>query len=175
VLLLADTIRFGNPRAKIGVDLTGISKPEGVKMIARRKGLDSAKSRVLETTSEHHVTIQPVLPGRHLRKGHPNLESDSSLLRKDSHGPDITNCCDHLIEECPDLRGLSAKVIRKLVPTAGMRLIAICEIAAAFLAMPQSWLFHRLLSRFHFTGLLRPSPERALPRDIGLPRAPQTM
>ncbi len=154
VLLVADEVRLGQPCAKIGVDVAGFGESERVKVVTRRKGLNSTKSRVLETAGEHHVTVQPVLPRRHLGKRHPNLKSDPSLLRKNTNRPDCADLSDNLVEERADLRPLSAKVIGKFVSTARMRLIAIREVAPTLFAMPQSWLlFHRCATRTRMARL----------------------
>lgn len=143
VLLVADEVRLGQPCAKIGVNVAGLGESEYVNVVTRRKGLNSTKPRVLETASEHHVTVKPGIPRRHLGKRHPNLKSDPSLLRENANRPDCADRGDDLVEERSDLRGPSAKVIGKFVPTARMRLIAIREVAPAFIAMPQSWSLHR--------------------------------
>jgi hypothetical protein len=143
VLLVADEVSLRQPCAKIGVYVAEFSESKLVKVVTRRKGLNSTKSRMLETAGEHHMAVQPVLPRRHLGKRHPNLKSDPSLFRKNANRTDCADHSDNLVEERSDLRALSTKVITKFVPTARMRLIAIRKVAPALIATPQSWLFHR--------------------------------
>src|SRR3954469_2049065 len=102
---------------------------------------------MLETAGEHDVTVQPVLAGRHLGEGHANLKSNARLFRKNANGPECADRGDNLVEECPDLRGLSAKVIGELVTTARMRLIPVREVAPTFIAVPEACLLHRCDTR----------------------------
>src|SRR3954468_11725381 len=102
---------------------------------------------MLVTAGEHDVTVQPVLAGRHLGERHANLKSNARLFRKNANRPDSADRCDNLVEECPDLRRLSAKVIAELVATARMRLIPVREVAPTFIAVPEARLFHRCDTR----------------------------
>src|SRR3954468_3844126 len=52
MLLLSDKVRLGQPCSKVGIDVAGLGEPECVKVIARRKSLNFAKSRMLETAGE---------------------------------------------------------------------------------------------------------------------------
>jgi len=68
VTLLANSVCFREPRAKLRVHITACGKPEGVNMIARRDGLHLVEARVLEPPREHNMAIEPIRPRCDLRK-----------------------------------------------------------------------------------------------------------
>lgn len=59
VLLGADQVRFGEPRAEVPIDVAHLHESKGVQVIPRRERLDAAKARVIETSGQHHVPVQP--------------------------------------------------------------------------------------------------------------------
>jgi len=139
VLLLPYQIRFGQPRSEGAVDVAQMDEAKFVQVISRRKRLDSAKARVFETSRKDHVPIQPLFARSDLCKGHPHLKSDPSLLGENSYGANRPNGCDDCVEESPNRWWLTTKVMSEGVAAAGVRLIAIGELASALLTSPQAW------------------------------------
>jgi len=137
VALLADSIGFGQPSAKLRVHITWGGKPEGVNMIAWRDGLDDAEARVLESPRQDDVAVEPIRSRCDLRKGHAHLESDASLFGKDANRAERADRGDYLVEKRSNLRPLAAEMMLQIVPGAGVRLVAVCEVAIALFALPQ--------------------------------------
>ena len=140
--LLANSICFSQPFAKLGVHITWFGQPEGVNMITRRNGLDRAEARMLEPPRQHDMAVEPIRPRCDLGKGHTHLKSNPSLLWKDAHLPKLANRRNDLIENGSNFRPLATEVVFKIVPAARVRLVAVCEVASAFLTLPQAGLFY---------------------------------
>jgi hypothetical protein len=113
-----------------------LAQAKDVHMVAERKGLDPVKTGVVESSGEHDVSVQPLLPPRYLREGHPDLKGNAGLLWQDSDRADGSHRRDDVIEERTDLRRLSPKMIGQMVPPAGVRLITVRELTSALLATP---------------------------------------
>ena len=105
-------------------------------MVARRDGVHLAEARVLQPSRKHNVAVEPIRSRRDLREGHAHLESNPGLLWKDAHGSESANCSNDLLKKCPNFRPLAAEVMLESVSPAGVRLVPIREIAAAFLTLP---------------------------------------
>jgi hypothetical protein len=65
------------------------------------------------------------------------VKGDSRLLSENLDRPDIADRGHHRIEERADFGRLSREVVLEIVPAAGVRLVAIRELATAPLAPPQ--------------------------------------
>jgi hypothetical protein len=113
-----------------------------VNVITWRDGLHVAETRVLQAARKHNVAVEPVRPRCDLREGHSHLESNPSLLRKDAHRPDCANCRNDLFEKRPNFWPLAAEVMVETVSPAGVRLVSVREIPAAFLTLPKRAMFH---------------------------------
>ena len=113
-------------------------------MIPRRDRLHPAKSRMLQPAREDEVTVEPLCARRHLRERHPHLESDPRLFGQNAHRTDRPDRRYDRVEERADFRPFALEMLFEVRPAAGMRLIAIRELAAALLAAPERRLvFHR--------------------------------
>ena len=60
-------VGFREPREEVPVDVAQLDESKCVQVIPRRERLDAAKARVIETSGQHHVPVQPAAPRRHLR------------------------------------------------------------------------------------------------------------
>ena len=107
-----------------------------MEVIPRRERLYAAKAGALEAPREDDVAIEPISARGHLREGHADVEGNPRFLGKDLHRPDVADGRHHGIEHLADARGLAREVVLQIVPTAGVRLIAIRELATAPLAAP---------------------------------------
>lgn len=143
MLLIPDPVRLGDPRPKFVIDLIGRRQAKRVQMISRRKRLDAAESRMLETSREDEVAIDPLAARGQLRERHANLEGDPRLLRQHAHRTHAFNGCDERIEQRANRRILAGEVMLEIVAAAGVRLIAVREIAAALLTAPERSLHSR--------------------------------
>lgn len=137
VFLLSHRIRLGEPRAKLGVDVSELFQAEGVQVVAWGERLDAAESGMLEPPCEHQVTIEPAAPRRHLRERHAHVKCDAGLFRKHFHRPDGANGGHHGVEQCANLRRLPGEMVREIVTSTGMGLIAIRELTTAACASPE--------------------------------------
>ncbi len=81
--LLADSIRFREPRNHFVVDLLQPFEAKSVKMISRRESLDAAKAGVFEATCQNNVAVDPVFPNDERGKTHSHLKCDPRFLRED--------------------------------------------------------------------------------------------
>ena len=136
--LLADLIRFDEPGGDFIVDFVHVLEAEGVKMISRRKGFDPPEARILQTTRQDDVTVDPVLPDRKGRKTHSDLESDPRLLRQNSDRAVCFREGEQFVEDRANLCWFAFKMRgERIGPMTGVRLISIRELAAAFWAAPQ--------------------------------------
>jgi hypothetical protein len=81
VALLADLIGFPEPAAKLCVQFVEPGQAEDVHVVPGRKSPDLAEPGMLEPARQDDVTVEPVLSGGDLGKGHPDLEGDPGLLR----------------------------------------------------------------------------------------------
>jgi hypothetical protein len=137
VFLLTDRVRLGQPAPELRVDVLQRREAEDVKVIPRRKRLYGAKAAALQAPGEDDVSIEPSATRSHLREGHANVERDAGLFGKDLDWTDLANRRHDRIEQCTNLGGLSGEVMLEVVTTAGVRLIAVRELATAPLAAPQ--------------------------------------
>jgi hypothetical protein len=139
VLLVPYQIGFREPPAEVRVDVAQARDSKCMHVISRRKRLDSAKARMVETSGKNHMPIQPSATWSDLRERHTHLKGDTSLLGQNSHGPNRSNGCNHLLIENPNRRWLAAEVVGQREAAAGVRLIPIGERASAILTSPQAW------------------------------------
>ena len=135
--LLADSIRFREPRSHFIVDLVDALESERVKMISRRESFDAPEARVLHASRENDVAVDPVLPNDERGKAHSDLESDPRLLGQDRDWSVLFRDFQQFVENGANIFGLTSKVRRERMPAAGVRLIAIGESAAAIGTTPQ--------------------------------------
>jgi hypothetical protein len=83
--LLADVIRFAEPRDHVGVEFFARRNREVVDLIARRDVLDLGESRVIQPAGEHDVAGNTVSPQADRGEAHAYLERDARLLREHTH------------------------------------------------------------------------------------------
>jgi hypothetical protein len=136
VTLLPYGVCFGQPCLELRVHISGRRKSKGVNMVTRRDALHFAEARVLQPPRKHNVAIEPIRSRRDLCERHSHLESNTSLLWKDAHRSESADGSNDLIEKCPNFRTFAAEVMLESVPPAGVRLISVREVAAAFLTLP---------------------------------------
>jgi len=135
--LFADPVGFGHPGAKVVVQVGRAGQPEDMNVIAWRNGLNLPKARMLQSPGENDVPVQPSAARRELRKRHAHLERYPRLFGQDAHRADRPNGRDDGVKQQADFRRLAMKMALELVPTAGMRLIAIRKLTAALAATPE--------------------------------------
>src|SRR5690242_12075863 len=80
MLLLADEVRLRHPAPKVGVDVARMREPEGVNVVPRRYGLNRTKARMIQSSREHDMPIDPTTSRRQLGEGHAYLEGDTRFL-----------------------------------------------------------------------------------------------
>jgi hypothetical protein len=136
VTLLTDSVCFGQPFLELGVYISRCRKPKVVNMVAPRDGLHIAEARVRQPPRKHDMAVEPIRTRRDLRERHPHLESNTRLLWKDAHRSKSADGSNDLIEKRSNFRPLAAEVMLETVPRAGVRLVSVREIAAAFLTLP---------------------------------------
>ena len=59
MVLLTNRIRLGQPGRELWIDLTRRSDAETMNMVARRDGVNAAKTRVLEAACQDDMSVQP--------------------------------------------------------------------------------------------------------------------
>jgi hypothetical protein len=102
--LLANSIRFGQPRENFGVDLVDILKTKGVQMIPGRKSLDAAKAFILYASRKHNVPVDPALSNDESSEAHSHLKCDSRLLGKRRDGSVRLGEVAQLVKDRADAR-----------------------------------------------------------------------
>ena len=111
--LLAHVIRLEEPRAEFVIDILDVVQTECVHVIPRRVGLDRAKPRILDAPGQNQVAIEPSPSRRDLRKRHPHLKRNPSLLRQHTNRTDAPDLVTESLEEAANLRRLARKVWSK--------------------------------------------------------------
>jgi hypothetical protein len=152
MFLFANLVRLSQPGDEIIIEIGNRCDSELVEVILRRKGLNFPEPWVLEPPGKDDVTIEPLSARRHLGKRHSNLEGDARLLRQHAYGPDTLDDPDHLIEQLTDSFRLVLKVMIEFELAAGMRLIAVGELAATVRALPERLTTHPPFHVRHYIG-----------------------
>jgi hypothetical protein len=116
-------VGFRQPRAELLIDVARLLESKRVQMVSRRERLDPAKARVVETSGQDHVPVEPVPPRRQLRERHPHLKSNPGLFGQNPYRADRPDDGHHFAIERPDRRRLAAEMMGKCVPAARVRLI----------------------------------------------------
>jgi hypothetical protein len=142
VQLLTHSVCLGQPCAKLSVYVAWLGESEGVHMITRRNGLYAAEAGVLGPSGQYNMTVEPIRSRCDLRKGHAHLKCNPSLLWNDAHRAESANRGSYLIEKGSNFRPLAFEMMLQIMPGAGVRLVAICEIAPALLTLPKRPMFH---------------------------------
>ena len=137
MFLTSDRVRFAEEAEERLREIGDAGESEVVHVIARREGLELSEDRVLDSPGEHQVAIEKRQSGGHLREGHAHLERDPSLLGQDAEVAERPQRLDERVEELPHDRILAGEVAVERVQTAGMRLVAVCELAFALRALPE--------------------------------------
>ena len=101
--LLAHSIRFGEPRSELVIDVSDVVETKDVQVIPGRERLDLAKSWTLHTSGQNEVAIEPLPSRRDLRKRHPHLERNSRFLRQNADRTDAPDLGANGVEEAADL------------------------------------------------------------------------
>jgi hypothetical protein len=91
---------------------------------------------MLETAREHNMAIEPICARGDLRKRHPHLEGDARSFGKHANWTEFVNCPNYLVEQFTNLRPPAREMVREIVATAGVRLVAIRKITPALRAPP---------------------------------------
>ena len=143
--LLANAIRFGEPRAELGVDLSDGMHAKRVEVVPRRKRLDLSEARTLQAARQDNVAVQPFLARRHLCKRHAYLKRDARLLGQDAHRSNPAYRREYSLEERPNPRVLTPKMGGERMPSAGVCLMAVGKGALALWTAPEhGTVFHSL-------------------------------
>ena len=137
--LLTDLIGFGEPGGDFVVDLVHALEPKSVKMVSRRKSLDSAKARILEPTREDYMSVHPVSSNDEGGKAHPNLKRDPGFLGQNGYRAVAPGEGEQLVENGADRFRFVVEMRSEVVIPAGVGLIAIGESAAALRTTPEGW------------------------------------
>ncbi len=102
--LLANSIRFRQPRGNFGVDLIGVRETKGVQMIPGRKSFDAAKAFIFQSTRQHDVPVDPTLSNDERGEAHAHLKCDSRFLGKHRDGSIRLGEAAQLVEDRADVR-----------------------------------------------------------------------
>ena len=143
MLLGADRIGFPQPGPEVLVDLARRHEPKVMHVISGRDGIDAAKSRVRETAGKDDVSVEPCRTRCDLGKRHTNLKCDPGLFRDHGHRSALGDSASHRVEQHPYSGILPLKMMLQVVPSAGVRLIAVGETPATPGALPQRGASHR--------------------------------
>ena len=108
---------------------------------------------MLEPPRQYDVPIEPAAARCHLRKRHAHLKCDPRLFREDADRTDILDDADDAVEEGADGRRLVVKVMSEVVLTAGMRLIAVRELAPTVCAFPERLTTDRPFHTWNYMGV----------------------
>jgi hypothetical protein len=135
--LLADIIRFAEPRLHVAVEFLARRDREVVDLIARRDGLDLGESRVIEPAGEHDVARNPVSPQADRGEAHAYLKRDPRLLGEHPHWTAALDEARKIAEQRRGARRLSGEMLAQRVARAEMRLIAVGERPSALRAVPE--------------------------------------
>ncbi len=134
--LLADSIRFREPRRDLAVDFVDAGKTKSVEMISRRKSFDPAKPRIFQPACKDDMAIDPVSADDESSETHPDVKCDPCLLRQDSDRPVFLREGEKLVEDRAHGLRLAGEMRRERVTPTGMRLISIRECAPAIRTAP---------------------------------------
>lgn len=139
MILPADGIGLPRERRERG-DLGGIIELEGVEMVARRKALDSREERTLDPAGEHEMAERPVPAQRQLGEGHPHLEGDAGFFGQDRHRPIFGEQREECIVNRANRDRSAVEMAGKIVPGAGMALVAVRKAPPTARTMPKRWM-----------------------------------
>ena len=103
MLLLAHSIRFGEPARDFVVDLVDALKAKGVEMILRRESFDAAEARIFQAPRQNNVAVHPVLANDERGKAHSDLEGDPRLLEQDGDRSVRLRDFQQLVEDDADI------------------------------------------------------------------------
>ena len=103
-----------------------------------------------QTPREDDVTIEPPLARRDLRKRHANLKRDARLFRKDDDGAALANRTPYRPVELAHDRAGPLKMVREVVTSTRVRLIAVGEAPPAARTRPHRALGSRQGVLRHF-------------------------
>lgn len=150
MLLSTDRIGFPKPLPELGVNLFRRNKAEVMHVVAGGDRVDPAEARVRQPAGEHQMTVEPMLARRYLREGHTHLKSDPRFFRQHGDGTAGGDGAAHCFEEGSNGWVLPAKVMLKVVASAGVRLVAVGEPSRAIWTGPERARLRCLRWRFHF-------------------------
>lgn len=137
VLLLTDRIRFAHPVLKPIVHIRHGQQAEMMHVIARRDRFDPTKARICATPCKDDVAIEPSIARCDLRERHAHLKRNACLLWQDDHRAAPANRAPHgLIDRAHD-RTPASKMMREIVTSTRVRLIAVGEAPPAARTRPQ--------------------------------------
>lgn len=169
VLLLTDRVRFTHPVLKLIVHIRHGQQTEMMHVIARRERFDAAKARIRATPRKDDVAIEPLIVRCNLRERHAHLKRDACLLWQDDHWSAAANRAAHgLIDGAYD-RTPASKMMREVVTSTRVRLIAVGEAPPAARTRPQRalgalhWAFGHHLAQRSFASTALPFPSVPLP------------
>lgn len=117
-------------------------------MIAFRERIHLAEQRLLEAIRQHEMSVEVLLPRNDLRERHPYLKRDARFLWQDAERTARVELPHQLVEEPAHDGVLPVEVMFERVQAgAGVRLVAIRELALALRTAPQCRL-HRYAALF---------------------------
>jgi len=97
---------------------------------------------MLEPAGEDDMAIEPIRSRCNLRERHAHLKSDTRFLGQYAHRPQFTDGGNDVVEKDAELRPLATEMVREIVTTTRVRLIAVCEKTATLRTFPKRTLFH---------------------------------
>ena len=108
--LLAHSVSFGEPGGDFVINLIDALETEGVQMISRRESFDPAEARVLQTSRQDDVAVDPILPDDERSETHADLKSDPRLFREDDDGAVLLGDGQQFVEDRAHDRGLAGEM-----------------------------------------------------------------
>jgi hypothetical protein len=110
MFLLADCVRFSNPRHEFVIKIRNILHAKGVQMISRRESLDARKTGMLNAAAENEVTNEVFTAHLHRDERHAHLKSNAGFFRQNFHRPAFFNHRRERIEQFANVITLSCEV-----------------------------------------------------------------
>jgi hypothetical protein len=137
VFLFADCVRFREPRFEFGVDVARFLQTKNVEVVSWRESLYRAKPRILDTPSEHDVTVKPAAARSYLCKRHSDVECYASFFRQNFNRSQFVECGDYCVERLSHLRLFTDEVAFQIVKArACVSLVAVRERSLTAWTLP---------------------------------------
>src|SRR5437588_755213 len=117
VPLFAHRVRFGDPAAKLHVEIAQRIDAEVMDDVPRRERFDLPETRMLNASRQDEVAEKIVVARRDLRERHADVKRDARLLRQDVDRPARANGVGERVEERATLASFEVRVDRAESPT----------------------------------------------------------